>query len=265
MIKEEQMTNVAILSCWFGYKYNIPLKINSFSTWKRWLYATIKNRLPFNILEYLGFVSIIPRAPYGIEHCYFYSNNKRLEKEVIFKGWNFCFVESGIDNGESITSSLLAKQVKFLQMDDTNYHNVDHIIYMDSRRVSDDITNIIRMNKEGILLRYEAKFKPSIWHEVEEAKGQQRYAKYMHKTIEFINAKLATGYCPNNRVMNTGIIAYSINTHRKEIQALCDEVYHACMKLQQPECQILWCLLSQPYIDLIKAVEFTEINSRTGL
>jgi hypothetical protein len=184
---------------------------------------------------------------------------------VLFKGWHFCFVESELDNGESITSSLLAKQVKFLQMDDTNYKNVDHLIYMDSRRVSDDIATIIRMNQKSILIRYEAKFKPSIWHEVEEAKGQERYAQHMHKTIEFINAKLAEGYCHNNRVMNTGIIAYSINRNRKEVQALCDEVYHACMKLQQPECQILWCLLSQPYIKIIQAVEFSELKSRSGL
>ncbi|MDO6506836.1 hypothetical protein Q4506_08845 [Colwellia sp. 4_MG-2023] len=260
------MKSVAILSCWFGYKYNKPLKINSFSTCKRWLYATIKNRLPFNILEYLGFVSIIPQAPKDIEHCYFYSNNKRLEKEVLFKGWRFCFVESELDNGESITSSLLAKQVKFLQVNDINFNDFEHLIYMDSRRISDDIANIIRMNQKGILIRYEAKFKPTIWHEVEEAKGQQRYVKHMDKTIDFINAKLEEScYSPNNRVMNTGIIAYSMNINGIKIKALCNEVYEACIKLEQPECQIFWCLLSQPYMNLIEAVESTELKSRSGL
>lgn len=136
---------------------------------------------------------------------------------------------------------------------------------MDSRRISDDIVNIIRMNQKGILIRYEAKFKPSIWHEVEEAKGQERYVKHMDTTIDFINAKLEEGYCPNNRVMNTGIIAYYMDIEGKRIRSLCDEIYNACIKLKQPECQIFWCLLSQPYSDIIKSIKGLKLKSRSGL
>ena len=259
------MKNVAVLSCWFGHKFNKPLKINSLITCKQWLYATIKNLLSYRILDVLGFISIIPQAPKGVESCYFYSNNKRLKTEVQFKGWHFCFVESGIDNGESIASSLLAKKVKFLQVDDANFSHFEHLIYMDSRRVTDEISHIIEMNQKGVLLRYEAKLKPSIWHEVEEAKGQERYAKHMDKTIDFIHTKLQKGYRANNRVMNTGILAYTMNAQGWEIRALCNEVYNACIELKQPECQILWCLLSQPYSDIIQAVESSEIKSRSGL
>lgn len=259
------MKNVVVLSCWFGYKFNKPLKITTLSTCKQWLYANIKNLLPFRVLNCLGFISIIPQAPNGIENCYFYSNNKSLKAEVIFKGWQFCFIKSKVDNGESIASSLLAKKVKFLQVDDANFNHVEHIIYMDSRRVSDDISKIIQMNKKGILLRYEAKFKPTIWHEVEEAKGQERYAQHMDKTINFINTKLTEGYAANNRVMNTGIIAYAMHTRATKIRSLCYEVYNACIALEQPECQIIWCLLSQPYLDIIKAEEPFEIESRSGL
>ncbi|GHE89429.1 hypothetical protein [Thalassotalea profundi] len=265
MIKEKQIKNIAILSCWFGYKFNKPLKIYSFSTCKKWLYATIKNHIPYRILNKLGFISIIPQAPNSVESCYFYSNNKSLKAEIIAKGWQFCFVETKVDNGESIASSLLAKKVKFLQMDAAIYKNLNHIIYMDSRRISDDIANIIHMNQKGILIRYEAKFKPTIWHEVEEAKGQDRYAKHMDITIDFINAKLSEGYCSNNRVMNTGIIAYDMDIEGKKIRSLCDEVYSACVKLQQPECQIFWCLLSQAYIDIIQAIEGYKLKSRSGL
>jgi len=115
------------------------------------------------VLNGLGFISIIPQSPNGIENCYFYSNNKSLKAEVVFKGWQFCFI-SKVENGESIASSLLAKKVKFLQNDDVNFNHVEHIIYMGSRRVSDDISKVIQMNKKGILLRYEAKLKPSIRH-----------------------------------------------------------------------------------------------------
>ncbi len=160
---------------------------------------------------------------------------------------------------------MLAKKVKFLQVDDANFNHVEHIIYMDSRRVSDDISKIIQVNEKGILLRYEAKLKPSIWHEVEEAKGQERYAQHMDKTIDFINTKITGGYVANNRVMNTGIIVYAMHTKATTIRSLCDEVYNACVTLAQPECQVLWCLLSQPYIDIIKAVESSEIKARSGL
>jgi hypothetical protein len=259
------MKNVAVLSCWFGYKCNKPRRINSFSTFKQWCYATIKNLLPFSIFDALGLVSIIPHAPNGIENSYFYSNNKKLKKEVLLKGWHFCFIESDLDNGESITSSLLAKKVKFLQIDDTHFKHAEHIVYMDSRRISDDIADIIKLNKKGILLRYEARFKPTIWHEVEDAKGQERYVRHMDKTIDFINTKLKNGYCANNRVMNTGIIAYAMPSKGKQIKSLCDEVYNACITLKQPECQIFWCLLSQPYQDILHAVEATEIKTRSGL
>jgi hypothetical protein len=265
VVKEDQMKNVVVLSCWFGYKFNKPLKITSLSTCKQWLYANIKNLLPYRALNGLGFISIIPQAPNGIENCYFYSNNKSLKAEVVFKGWQFCFIESKVENGESIASSLLAKKVKFLQIDNANFNNVEHIIYMDSRRILDNIANIIQMNDKGVLLRYEAKFKPTIWHEVEEAKGQERYAIHMDNTIHFLNTKLAEGYVANNRVMNTGIIAYAMHIRATKIRALCDEVYNACVTLEQPECQVLWCLLSQPYIDIIKAVESSEIKARSGL
>ena len=259
------MKSTVVLSCWFGYKFNKPLKITSFSTCKQWLYANIKNLLHFKILDMLGCISIIPQAPSDVENCYFYSNNRRLSAEVIAKGWHFCFIESKVENGESIASSLLAKKVKFLQIDNAIFNNVEHIIYMDSRRISDDIANIIQMNGKGVLLRYEAKFKPTIWNEVEEAKGQERYAVHMDNTIDFINTKLTKGYIANNRVMNTGIICYAMHTKGTKIISLCDEVYNACVTLEQPECQILWCLLSQPYIDIIKAVESSEIRTRSGL
>jgi hypothetical protein len=268
--KEGQMKNVVVLSCWFGHQFNKPIKINSFSTFKRWLYATIKNNLPFKILDLLGFDSLIPESPLGIERCYFYSNNIKLKAEVLYKGWCFCFVKSVVENGESIASSLLAKKVKFLQVEDfysSKFDNVDHLIYMDSRRISDDIANIIQRNQKGILVRYEAKLKPSIWHEVDEAKGQERYAKHMAKTIDFIDSKLAEGYSADYRVMNTGIIAYSMKSLaiKKKITSLCDEVYNACVTLKQPECLILWCLLSQSYMNIIKAEEYSEIKSRSGL
>lgn len=264
------MKNIAVLSCWFGEKFNKPQKINSIYTFKIWFYASLKSIIPFRVLECLGFDSIIPPPPQGINNCYFYSNNIKLKKEIIAKGWFFCLLENSIHNGESIESSLLAKKVKFLQIDDqysNQFYNFEHLIYMDSRRISDDITGIVQSNQKGILIRYTPRVKPTVWHEVDEAKGQERYAKNMNKTIDFINTKIEQGYSAENRVMNTGVIAYHMKSAevKTKIRSLCDEVYSACLELKQPECQIFWCVLSQHYIDILKPVEFSEIKTRSGL
>ncbi|WP_426369348.1 hypothetical protein [Pseudocolwellia sp. HL-MZ7] len=263
------MNNIAILSCWFGEKFNKPQKINSIYDLKVWLYATIKSFLPYQLLDKLGFDSIIPKSPKDIRNCYFYSNNLKLKKEIIDKGWIFCFLDSTINNGESIESSLLAKKVKFLQLNDENtsaIYSFEHLIYMDSRRITDDIIKIIKLNTKGILIRKTPREKTTVWHEVDEAKGQERYAKSMAQTVDFINAKIDMGYSPESRVMNTGVIAYHMKSPevKAEIHSLCDEVYNACLDLAQPECQIFWCILSQRYTQIINQLDFSVIQTRTG-
>jgi hypothetical protein len=218
----------------------------------------------------LSFDSVIPNAPEDIINCYFYSNNIKLKEEVTKKGWLFCFFEDSIHNGESLESSLLAKKVKFLQLNDSYsslFYNFEHLIYMDSRRISDDIDRIIQLNTLGILIRNTPRVKPTVWHEVEEAKGQERYAKNIKQTIDFINNKIEIGYSDNCRVMNTGVIAYNMKTPeiKAQIHSLCDEVYNACVDLAQPECQILWCILSQRYSSIITQVDFPIIKTRSGL
>jgi len=263
------MDNIGILSCWFGAKFNKPQKINSLYTFKIWLYATVKSNLPYQLLDKLGVDSIIPQSPSGVTNCYFYSNNLKLKKEIISKGWKYCFLDNVIDSGESIESSLLAKKVKFLQLDDKHSKDIfsfDHLIYMDSRRVSDEITDIIKLNDKGILIRNTPRDKPTVWHEVEEAKGQERYARNMEQTVNFINAKIEMGYSEECRVMNTGIIAYNMTNPetKTKTHSLCDEVYNACVEFSQPECQIFWCILSQGYSEIVKQIEFPIIKTRSG-
>ena len=204
-----------------------------------------------------------------MKDCYFYSNNLKLKKEVIHRGWKFCFLDNVVDYGESIESSLLAKKVKFLQLNDKYsdiIYNFEHLIYMDSRRISDNIENIIELNDKGILIRNTPRNKPTVWHEVEEAKGQERYAKSMPQTIDFINTKINMGYSADCRVMNTGVIAYNMKSPeiKNKIHSLCDEVYKACSDLAQPECQIFWCVLSQNYSEIIKQIDFENIKTRSG-
>jgi len=61
----------------------------------------------------------------------------------------------------------------------------------------------------------------------------------------------------NNRIMNTGLILYA---DVEKSQKLCDEVYEACWFLGQPECQIIWSLISQPYESLITRINWNDLD-----
>ena len=124
------------------------------------------------------------------------------------------------------------------------------------------------MCDKGIVIKYSPahKNKNSIWDEVEEAKGQERYALSMPETIKFIERKIKNSeYTHKNRVMATGVILYKLGDqkYKDRILSLCHEVYSSCMELNQPECQIIWCLLSQRYNDFITKVEAEDILTRS--
>ena len=40
---------------------------------------------------------------------------------------------------------------------------------------------------------------------------------------------------------------------------LCSEVYLATMEVLNPECQVIWCILSQKYKDHIKVLPWNEL------
>ena len=57
--------------------------------------------------------------------------------------------------------------------------------------------------------------------------------------------------------MNTGFIFY------KDLslsQKLCNEVYESCIKLGQPECQVIWAVLSQRFEKNITRVNFEDFD-----
>jgi hypothetical protein len=203
------------------------------------------------------------------KQLFFFTNNKKLKKEIIYRGWQYFYLDKEVKDGESIDSSLHAKVVKFLQLDPTillELFKHDYIVYMDSRRISDNIEELTSLCDKGILIRKTPRLKDSVWDEVNEAKSQERYARSMDATIEFINKRLADGYKHDNIVTNTGVIVYKTAdiTTRNSIMSLCTEVYEACIKYDQPECQIFWCILSQKYDDIITKIEFSQIGTRSG-
>lgn len=264
------LENIVVISCWFGEKFNKPTKVKSWFDLKVKLKVAIKSHLPRRVSTFFNIQSVIPNRPDDLSRCFFFTNNQSLKKEILAKGWEYIYIEKSITNGESIDSSLQAKQVKFLQLGADILAvllTYKYIVYMDSRRITDNITELTERCEHGVLIRLTPREKNSIWDEVNEAKSQERYARNMDKTIQFLNNKLQGDYTDKHRVMNTGILVYKVDVleTRLMILKLCHEVYSACIALDQPECQIFWCLFSQNYNDIITKVEFDTIDTRSGL
>ena len=80
----------------------------------------------------------------------------------------------------------------------------------------------------------------------------------MAKTLDWVERmKKERGVIENVRIMNTGLIYYSKISAVREVL---DEVYEVVNQLNQPECQIIWAVLSQPIHNLIQRVEWSDIG-----
>jgi len=262
------MKNTVAISCWFGEEFTKPNNASFLTNAKTTIKYIIKSNIPSRFYSWAGIYSVIPNRPLGKVRCIFFTNNKSLKKEILLKGWEYILIVKGINKEESISSSLQAKEVKFLQLNTTILKDLldyKYIVYMDSRTITDEISKLTTLCEKGILIQYTLRLKNSVWDEVKVAEGQERYAKNMAKTIRFIEEKINGPYTHNNRVMATGIIVYKVDdsTIRNSILKLCKEVYDACMELEQPECQILWCILSQKYDDIITKIDYDIISTRS--
>ena len=200
-------------------------------------------------------------------NCFFFTNNIHLKKEIENKGWKYVFVDFPMSSCP-ITSSLQSKYIKFLVFlkDYPEFKKHKQILYFDHKVFikKEEIVKLVSLsnesnNKYNIIIRKHESTRYSIWDEVNEAKKQERYNKNMKETIEFINNKLEKKEIVENvEICNTGLIFYN-NYH--EIMPLLNNIYNTCVSLQQPECQIIWAVLSQKYMDKIKLIDFhREIN-----
>lgn len=265
------MSKTVIISCWFGERFTKPSNNGLLSkvivNMKYW----VKSTLPASLYSTFKIQSVVPKAPTNGERAIFFTNNKLLKKDIQLKGWEYSFIASDTIGGiDSVDSSLQAKKIKFLQLEKETLNELyryDYILYVDSRAIVDDVDYVKSLCDKGIVIKYSPlhKKKLTIWGEVDEAAAVERYAKSMPETIDFIKNKITSDeYTDDNRVMATGVILYKIKDkqYKERIESLCKEVYTTCVRLNQPECQIIWCLLSQPYDDLITKVEAEDIVIR---
>ena len=176
-------------------------------------------------------------------------------------GWQFILIDHMPIEKDYRISSLQSKYVKFLQFDKNliGWLEGESIIYFDHKLnvQKNNIINAKELCKTEILIKNHPT-QNSIQDEIIDSSKQPRYAKAMDETIKWVESKVNTeGYIYENMMMATGFILFA---DVKAAQKLCDEVYNTCMELGQPECQIIWGVLSQKFENNLTKVDWNEIN-----
>lgn len=223
-----------------------------------------------------------PRCP-EVSEALLFSNNPDLREIATLKGWTFQEVPADIAplTSDYAESSVQSKYVKFLRfLSDRSdlrerllRNEGDSILYTDHkfrimpvhvktavRRITVHSDHDIQENDKlpVILVRETPVKKESVWDEVKCGMGQPRYAVAMKQTEDFIRRTLAehsTSVKEDVRVCNTGVLLYVFRggeTGRQDLLRFLNDMYDTCRNLHQPECQIIWCLLSQLHARTVK-------------
>jgi len=211
-----------------------------------------------------SFVKCHP-SPDGFQ-CVLFSNNEKLKEESEANGWEFKLVRrQGMElSDDEIISSIQSKYIKFMvfRQEFPEYFSGEPILWVDHKIALTNahvayMQKIILKNK-SILITNTPRIKNNLSDEIEEAMHQNRYRLAIPQTLEWIDSmKTARGTSERVRIMRTGLIYYADLAPVKEVL---DEVYEVIKTLRQPECQIIWAVLSQPIERSIQRVEWSELG-----
>ncbi len=198
-------------------------------------------------------------------NCFVFTNNKKLKSECELKGWSFIYLDVEIPN--CITApyqraSLQSKYVKFLEVvkDFPDlFKDKNHALYCDHKlKVNQNhIKKLFEFNEYGLVVAATPRVKNTVYDEIQDAMGQPRYRERMPELKNWVKNKLSEGYSHKNRVTRTGLFLFNLNNQKTF--DLCSEVYLAIMEVLNPECQVIWCILSQKYKDHIKILPWNEL------
>ena len=206
--------------------------------------------------------SAVHHAPLKAD-CFLFTNNTNLKDEIEDKNWIYVYVKSEISD-DYVISSLQSKYVKFLQfLRHERYRKLfecyDKIIYVDHKNIlkRSHIQRLEAINDKPVLLRYAPTLKNTIWKEVKEASGQERYMRFEERTVDYIREKIKDGYREDVIICNTGLILYHIQNDK--VIELANEVHEDMINIGNPECQIFWAMISQRYEKIIQEIPFDLI------
>ena len=124
--------------------------------------------------------------------AYFFTNNQEMKPTLEEAGWKYIFIDKPMSDDIAV-SSLQSKYIKFLQFlknDEFSFFNkYDRIVYADHKLdLKDEHVEYLleRIGDSDILVRDHNRERKSIWEEVEAAKRQERYLRFMPQTISAI-------------------------------------------------------------------------------
>lgn len=196
------------------------------------------------------------------DNCVFFSNNPDMRAEAERNGWQFEYTSHLPLSGNLLISSLQSKYIKFLRFLDDYSHldRAEGILYFDHKFevTSDHLAAMLAGSSREIVIRNTPRLKPTIQFEIDAAMKQERYQYAMPATLEWVERHIATGdYTEASRIVNTGLILYR---HPDMARALADQIYDVCWELAQPECQIIWAVLSQKFEDMIGRLDWETVT-----
>lgn len=194
--------------------------------------------------------------------CYFFTNNPALKPEIEGKGWIFEQVDMKLTD-DFVISSNQAKWVKFLQFlkvpkyNDWNRYEI--IIYIDHKinLLNQGVDKLVSMKTKSIIVKEHHFSNHTIWGELNAANHQQRYKVFETATRKYIQDKLAVGYTDKNPVCHTALMLYQVNNER--VISFVNEMYNDLQLVGTPECQIIWCIVSQKYLDIIQVIKQNDV------
>lgn len=195
--------------------------------------------------------------------AHFFTNRPDIAEAADRQGWVPVLLPAPLGGSDSLELSLQSKYVKFLRyLDDPalgprfarfdQVLHVDHKFALNARHVS--ALQATRRDA-AIVLRATPRLKTSVWEEVAHAERQERYLRHMPQTRAYIEAALAAGLSAETRIANTGLILWR---DRALALRLGGQVFAASSLLRQPECQIFWALLAQPFAHRIALIDWTD-------
>lgn len=214
---------------------------------------------------YFGVKSNLEVRPPGIGTSYFFANAKETLAEAELLGWSPVDVSSMMPlSSDEMVSSIQSKWLKFLgflsdfpEFSDRTMIYADHKNQLTPNSVARLLKNL-RGNAK-VVVRHHAEYRDNVMMEVAEAWEQRRYAQNMPQTLEWIHERARGGDKFRTRVPNTGVLLW---TPTIEARALASEIYGEILRLGQPECQIIWSMVSQRHKRHIRAIRYNSLGIR---
>ena len=202
--------------------------------------------------------------------CVLFSNNIKLKKEALKKGWEFEFVDKFELSQDHFLSSLQSKYIKFLQfLDDfPAYKKYRSITYMDHtiKITKEEFTRLkalFHRNKKIFMISCRKGYLTT--EGLDNACKSQRYRNSYKQTKDWINYQLSL---QNNhgplQEYATGFIIYK---DFKDLIPFLKNVYETIWELRQPYCQSIWAVLIQSHLDDLQYIYWSDtiMKKRTPL